>query len=186
MTLQTHWLWRFVYSATRLHTAENRNTPHGYARILRRVNAFRCRSRSHRMSPSSAPPGTSSSAAVKGFQEVTLLLAGSLCPAGGKAHLEQTTHTRSDRQQKKTTRRETYFQQGPRWQIRVMFLQTSCLRRSSRSLSPLHKDDGRASQTVWVTESTTVEHGKLKCQITLAIQLRERAVLLGGRKESAT
>lgn len=107
--------------------------------------------------PPPAPPGTSSSAAVKGFQEVTLLLAGSICPAGRQTPSWSNPHTRSDPfLQARITRRETYFQLGAQWQIRVLFLQTSCLRRSSRSLSlslpPLHKDDARASETARVTD----------------------------------
>lgn len=98
------------------------------------------------------PADTSSSAAPKGFREVTLLLAGSICPAGGISSSPH-THTQTPLCNKKNIAMlETYSQLGSQWRIRVLFLQTSCFRRSSPRLSPLLGGDVRAPETLWVSD----------------------------------
>lgn len=179
ITLQPTLIWPFRSSAT------NTRRRHGtHAGKQRRVKALRCRSRSRRLTPSA---DTSSPAAVKGFQEVTLLLAGSVRPAGGQTpswakHTFKPRSASTNKPGAKLTFSEDLGVRSAYCFSKPRVYGAAPLARSLHFTKTTREPRRRCE---WLTESTTVEHGKLKCQITLAIQLPERAVL-GGRCENAT
>lgn len=93
----------------------DRRGTHTPAACSPRVSALRRRSRQQHL----AADTPSSSAAPKGSREVTLLLAGSLRPAGGSRSSAKPRLQQHDTHRKRTTMLETYFAFGSRRRIHV-------------------------------------------------------------------